>query len=85
MSKEKFKQLMTEEKSGGPALTDQAVKRFFKEISAELKDQVAFGAHELASVLFTGAAYVQYAREGKEDEGHGLPEQAKELDRGGRE
>lgn len=37
------------------------------DIGKELTHQVGAGAHELASLLFTGQAYVQYQREGKED------------------
>jgi hypothetical protein len=77
-----IKQLMTEEKSGGPAPTDKGMKRLFSEIKAELKHQVKAGSHELAAALLRGHdGFVMYGREGKEDEGHGLAQEAKkELD-----
>jgi len=56
-----------------------------------LSHQVEAGAHELASLLFTGQGYVQYQRDGKEDQPshepapvmpHDMPSQ--HLERGGR-
>jgi hypothetical protein len=80
MSKEKFKELLTEEKSEGPAPTDQGMKRFFSEIGAEMKHQAEHGAHELAAALLRGEdGFVMYGRDGaKEDTAHGLPEAANE-------
>jgi hypothetical protein len=63
-----------------------SLRKIFSDIGHELKEQVKHGAHELASALFTGNSYVQYARRDKvESPEHGLPEQQQEQSRGGRE
>jgi hypothetical protein len=63
-----------------------SLKEIFGEIKDEMKEQLKHGSHELASALFTGNGYVQYARKESRDEPeHGLPEQQQEQDRGGRE
>jgi hypothetical protein len=50
------------------------------DVGHEIKQQVSFGAHELAAALFNGSGFVMYQRGTKEDpakEGHGVygPEQ----------
>jgi len=64
------------------------------DLGKELSHQIGAGAHELASLLFTGQGYVQYQREGKEDQpsheqaqdGQNMQQDAnsKHLERGGR-
>jgi hypothetical protein len=57
-----------------PGLT---LGKILGDIGHELKEQAQHGAHELASALFTGSPYVQYARREKVDSpDHGLPQQA---------
>src|SRR5690348_6287682 len=56
-----------------PGLT---LSKILGDIGHELKEQTKHGAHELASALFTGNSYVQYARRDKEDApDHGLPQE----------
>ena len=64
-----------------------SLREIFSDIKAELKDQLAHGAHELAAALFNGAPFVMYGRGGRDDTPqHGSPEvQQQERDRGGRE
>jgi hypothetical protein len=63
-----------------------SLREIFGEIKDEMKEQLKHGSHELASALFTGNGYVQYARKESRDEPqHELPEQQQERDRGGRE
>jgi len=63
-----------------------SLREIFGEIKDEMKEQLKHGSHELASALFTGNGYVQYARKESRDEPeHGLSEQQQERDRGGRE
>jgi len=38
------------------------------DLGNEVNHQVAAGAHELASLLFTNQGYVQYQRQGQEDQ-----------------
>jgi hypothetical protein len=50
------------------------------DVSHEMKQQLAFGAHELAAALFNGSGFVMYPRGARDDqgkEGHGVhgPEQ----------
>ena len=50
------------------------------DVGHEAKQQVAFGAHELAAALFQGSGYVMYPRGSRDDhgkDGHGVhgPEQ----------
>src|SRR5262245_37711351 len=60
-----------------------SLRKIFGDIGHELKEQLKHGAHELASALFTGQPYVQYARRDKvESPEHGLPEQQQEQSRG---
>jgi hypothetical protein len=80
MSKEtrKFFEQLKDSKIG------QGFARFFDEVGAELKQQAAHGAHELAAALFAGNAFVMYPRqqEQREDPQHGLPPEAqKEQER----
>lgn len=65
-----------------------SLDKILSDIGKELKDQVQHGAHEMASVLFTGNTYIQYARDPEPNTpDHGLSEmqQGQEQDRGGRE
>jgi hypothetical protein len=71
-------------------LLKTAAVRFGTEIGNELKEMAKQGAHELGSVLYTGSAYVQYARDDtKKKEPEKEPPQQKieppERERGGRE
>ena len=76
-----------------------SLSKILSDVGSELKQQAAHGAHEMASLLFRGDAFVMYPRtanEGQSMEGQGLqpegqheqshvqrPEQ--EQGRGGRE
>jgi DNA topoisomerase IA len=61
-----------------PALS---VSNILSDIGAELKEQWKHGSHELASALFTGNTYVQYARKDSRDEpDHGLSQQAQQQE-----
>ncbi len=96
MSKEAFKEMMKPEQSIGAL---EAVKegiqavapglslsKILGDIGAELKEQAAHGAHEMAAALFNGSAFVMYPHQGRHEEPqHGLPEQQQEQSRGGRE
>jgi hypothetical protein len=63
-----------------------SLSKILSDIGHELKEQIQHGAHELASALFTGNGYVQYARKDKVDSpDHGQPEQQQEQSHGGRE
>ncbi len=60
------------------------------DVGAELKQQAAAGAHELAAALFNGSGFVMYPRAGKdgqrvEDPQHGPPDMQKQQEHGGRE
>jgi hypothetical protein len=58
---------------------DLTLGKILSDIGHELSEQTKHGAHELASALFTGNSYVQYARHDKEDApDHGLPEMQRE-------
>jgi hypothetical protein len=59
--KEAFKELRD---NMAPGLTWDKIS---SDIGKELSHQVGAGAHELASLLFTGQGYVQYQRQGKDD------------------
>lgn len=93
MSTEKFAELLKDERPGGAgqALREgiQAVApglslgKILSDVGSELSHQGQAGAHELASALFRGDAFVMYPKAGQEIEGHGLPQQ--EQDRAGRE
>jgi hypothetical protein len=53
-----------------------------KDIGSELRHQAAMGAHEAASLLFRGEAFVMYPKAGQEAEahqGHGLQQEAAKL------
>lgn len=97
-SREFFEQI----KSGEPSMSAlQAIKEgvqavapglslsnIFSDIGAELKQQAAHGAHEMAAALFRGDAFVMYPRTNQADgPDHGLPQetQQQEQSRGGRE
>jgi hypothetical protein len=63
------------------------LKDLVPDVKAEMKDQAAHGAHEMAAALFNGNAFVMYPRGGKDDhgkEGHGVhgPEQPHTQDQG---
>jgi hypothetical protein len=68
-----------------------SLREIFSDIKAEMKDQLAHGAHELAAALFNGSPFVMYARGGRDDNEpqQGLPETQQEMkqerDRGGLE
>ena len=64
-----------------------SLSKILGDVIHEGKEQLKHGSHELASALFTGNAYVQYARKenSKDEPEHGLPEQQQEQSRGGRE
>jgi hypothetical protein len=81
------------ERIGG--LVKEQMGRMWEEGKAEAKQQLAHGAHELASALNTGQAFVLYPRtnheHGKEGHGvHGQQEQQgpemeqRQIERGGR-
>ncbi len=80
--------MVKDESSGGitpPGLRDG---KFWTDIAAELKQQMAHGSHEVAALLYRGDAFVMYPRtnEGKEEPQLGLPQEAqKEMERGGME
>lgn len=59
-----------------------SLSKILGDIGAELKQQAAHGAHELASALFRGDGFVLYPRTNQAD-GPDLPQQ--EQSRGGRE
>jgi hypothetical protein len=72
-------------KTFAPSLS---LSKIFSDVTAELKEQWKHGGHELSSAMFTGNAYVQYARKDSKDEPeHGLPQEAQqqEQSRNGRE
>ena len=63
-----------------------SLSNILSDIGAELKQQAAHGAHELASALFRGDPFVMYPRTNQADApDHGQTEMQQEQDRGGRE
>ncbi len=74
-----------------------SLRAIFSDIKAEMTEQLAHGAHELAAALFNGSAFVMYGGNGHDNEKqNGSPEvqqqehdrgqaQQQERDRGGRE
>jgi hypothetical protein len=63
-----------------------SLSKILSDIGKELKEQVAHGSHEMASMLFRGDSFVMYPRsEQKEQPDHGLPEPQQEQEHGGRE
>jgi hypothetical protein len=88
-TKEFFEQLKAGEQ---PGLLERIKERLspstiLGEVGAELKQQAAHGAHELAAALFNQNAFVLYPRQPDHDDpqqGHGQ-EMQQEHDRGGRE
>lgn len=51
------------------------------EVGKELNEQWKHGSHELASALFTGNTYVQYARkDSREEPDHGLSQDAQQQE-----
>ena len=64
-----------------------SLRKFFSDITAEMKEQLAFGSHELAASLYNGSPFIMYGRGGHDQEPqNGSPEvQQQERDRGGRE
>lgn len=65
-----------------------SLRKIFADVVEEGKEQLKHGSHELASALFTGNTYVQYARKIEDNQPeHGLTQETQqhELDRGGRE
>ncbi len=84
MSKEKFAELMKDEKSGGEVTPPGLVNsKLFADIGKELKHQLASGSHELAAALFRGDAFVMYGKAGQEVEGRDVvqPEVEREMGR----
>jgi hypothetical protein len=78
-----FSEMLKDNGSGGERLpTGMSWDKIMSDIGSELKHQWKMGAHELASTLFTGQAYVQYGRQDNavDDPQHGLQE--KEVDTG---
>ncbi len=88
-TKEFFEQLKAGEQ---PGLLERMKERLspstiLGEVGAELKQQAAHGAHELAAALFNQNAFVLYPRQPDHDDpqqGHGQ-EMQQEHERGGRE
>ena len=80
MSVEKFKEMLASAVEGvqaaAPGLSLDAV---LKDVGAELKQQAAFGAHELASAMFNGSAFVMYPRQGQEDQQQGVDQATQAL------
>jgi hypothetical protein len=74
-----------------------SLRAIFSDLKAEMTEQLAHGAHELAAALFNGSPFVMYGRGGHDQEPqNGSPEvqqqerdrgeiQQQERDRGGRE
>lgn len=66
-----------------------SLSKILSDITHELKEQCKHGAHEVSSAMFTGNAYVQYARKDKaEDQEHSFVQQVqeeREKSRGGLE
>lgn len=59
------------------------LSNFGQEVKAEMKQQAAHGAHELAAALFNGSAFVMYPRNsGKDDHGVSGPDQSPGHDQG---
>lgn len=90
-SKEFFEQLKAGQE---PSLVEsiQAVfpglslSKILGDIGEELTQQAAAGAHEMASALFRGDAFVMYPRTNQAEEpDHGLSETQQEQSRDGRE
>src|SRR5271165_1648623 len=84
-SREFIEQIKDVEKSMGPieAMKERvqaiapglSLSKILGDIGAELKDQAAHGAHELAAALFRGDAFVMYPRTNQADgPDHGLPD-----------
>jgi hypothetical protein len=46
-----------------------SLSKMFGDINAELKQQAAHGAHEMAAALFSGSAFIMYPRtkDGRDD------------------
>ena len=64
-----------------------SLSKIINDIGKELKEQVAHGSHEMASMLFRGDAFVMYPRsDDPEQQLQGQQQEAQqEQDRGGRE
>jgi len=63
-----------------------SLSKILGDIGEELTQQAAAGAHEMASALFRGDAFVMYPRTNQAEEpDHGLPETQQEQSRDGRE
>jgi hypothetical protein len=65
-----------------------SLSKILGDVGAEMKEQAAHGAHEMAAALFRGDAFVMYPRTNQaEGPDHGLPQemQQQEQSRGGRE
>lgn len=76
-----FKDLMKEENSGSSILPPGlSLSKILNDIGKELKDQGAQGAHELASVLYRGDAFVLYPKNSQEQEQSQEQTQQKEAE-----
>jgi len=64
-----------------------SLSKILNDIGKEMKDQVAHGSHEMASMLFRGDAFVMYPRsDDPEQQQQGQQQEAQqEQERGGRE
>lgn len=82
MSKEKFKELMKDERSAGEVPTPGSVGQLLGKVWDEMAPVAAHGAHELASALLSNnnSAFVMYPHHGKENVGAELP-MAEEIGR----
>ncbi len=89
MAKEKEMGVLEAAKEGVQAVAPGlSLSKIFSDVIQEGKEQLKHGSHELASAMFTGNTYVQYARKDSKDEPeHGLPQEAQqqEQSRGGME
>ena len=74
----KISELLHDQSSGGSVVPEHwTLKGILNDIGSELKHQGAMGATELAkAVLQEHDGFVLYGRQGKEDQGHGLPQEA---------
>jgi hypothetical protein len=65
-----------------------SLSNILHDIGAELKQQAAHGAHEMAAALFNGSSFVMYPRQASHDDpqqGQTQETQQPEQERGGRE
>jgi hypothetical protein len=72
---------MAKQDSQEGLLKGLSLSKILNDIGKEMKNQAAHGAHEMASVLFRGDAFVMYPR----PEGEPQREDQQDHERGGRE